>query len=201
LNKPASEVSISTPGSSTGSPPVSIPLPEYAVPEIVADVDFDDERLWVPRGDNVESLPLLFSVTQGSWVNITRARGDGIISRHRHSSPVTGYTLGGAWGYLEHDWTARKGTFVYEPPGETHTLVVKPDPQSDAPELATLDSNVKNKGIDHMMVLFHNFGPLMHVDNQGEVTGYVDVFTRLESCKSHYTKCGLGSDFIERLIR
>ena len=51
--------------------PIKIPLPEYAVPEIVADVDFDDERLWVPRGDNVESLPLLFSVTQGSWVNIT----------------------------------------------------------------------------------------------------------------------------------
>jgi len=52
-----------------------------------------------------------------------------------------------------------------------------------------------------MMVLFHNFGPLMHVDNQGEVTGYVDVFTRLESCKAHYVKCGLGSDAIERLIR
>lgn len=101
MNKAASDV------------PVSIPLPEYALPEIVADVDFDDERLWVPRGDNVESLPLLFSVAQGSWVNITRARGDGIISRHRHSSPVTGYTLAGAWGYLEHDWTARTGTFVY----------------------------------------------------------------------------------------
>ena len=167
--------------------PVSIPLPEYAVPEIVADVDFDDERFWVPRGDNVESLPLLFSVTQGSWVNITRARGDGIISRHRHSSPVTGYTLSGAWGYLEHPWTARTGTFIYEPPGETHTLVVKPDPADDSS--------------DHMMVLFHNFGPLMHVDNQGEVTGYVDVFTRLESCKQHYVKCGLGSEHIERLIR
>jgi len=80
---------MSSPASTT---PISIPLPEYAVPEIVANVDFNDERLWVPRGDNIESLPLLFSVTQGSWVNITRARGDGIISRHRHSSPVTGYT-------------------------------------------------------------------------------------------------------------
>ena len=42
--------------------PVSIPLPEYAVPEMVADVDFDDERLWVPRGENVESIPLLFLI-------------------------------------------------------------------------------------------------------------------------------------------
>ncbi|MBX2879027.1 MAG: 2,4'-dihydroxyacetophenone dioxygenase family protein [Granulosicoccus sp.] len=167
--------------------PMSIPLPEYAVQEMVANVDFDDERLWVPRDNNVESIPLLFCVTQGSWVNITRARGDGIISRHRHSSPVTGYTLAGAWGYLEHAWTATVGTFIFEPPGETHTLIVKPDP-SDASS-------------DHMMVLFHNFGPLMHVDDAGEVIGYVDVFTRIESCKSHYIKCGLGSDFIERLIR
>jgi quercetin dioxygenase-like cupin family protein len=156
----------------TSNAPVSIPLPEYAVHEMVADVDLDDERLWVPRGDNIESLLLLFSVTQGSWVNITRARGNGIISRHRHSSPVTGYTLSGAWGYLEHEWTARKGTFVFEPPGETHTLVVKPDP----PATSTDQS--------HMMVLFHNFGPLMHVDNAGDVTGYVDVFTRIESCKA-----------------
>jgi len=50
-------------------------------------------------------------------------------------------------------------------------------------------------------VLFHNFGPLMHVDAAGEVTGYVDVFTRLEDCKKHYQKSGLGSEEIERLIR
>lgn len=167
--------------------PVHIPLPEHAVSELVRDVDFEDDRLWVPRGANIESLPLLFSVTQGSWVNVTRARGDGIISRHRHSSPVTGYTLEGAWGYIEHDWTAVAGTFIYEPPGETHTLVVKRHP-ADASS-------------DDMTVLFHNFGPLMHVDDEGEVTGYVDVFTRIEDCKRHYQKSGLPSDTIEKLIR
>lgn len=176
--------------SASGLNPVRIPLPEYAVPEIVNDIDFEDERLWVPRGDNVESLPLLFSVTQGSWVNITRARGSGIISRHRHSSPVTGYTLEGAWGYLEHDWTACTGTFIYEPPGETHTLIVKPDKNA-----------ASTASVNHMMVLFHNFGPLMHVDREGNVTGYVDVFTRIESCKAHYLKCGLSSEHIEKLIR
>lgn len=157
-------------------------LPPDAVPELVLDVDFEDSRLWVPRGEDVESLPLLFSVTQGSWVNITRARGDGVISRHRHSSPVTGYTLDGAWGYVEHEWTARKGTFVYEPPGETHTLVVRPE-------------------AGHMTVLFHNYGPLIHVDRQGNTLGFVDVFTRIEACRSHYQKVGLGEDHVSRLIR
>ncbi len=171
-----------------------IPLPEHAVPELVLDVDFDDERYWVPRGDDIESLPLLFSVSAGSWVNITRARGDGIISRHRHSSPVTGYTLDGAWGYIEHDWTAHKGTFIFEPPGETHTLIVKADPSQSTQSSQPSSQN-------HMTVLFHNYGPLMHVDGDGKVCGYVDVFTRLEDCKKHYRRSGLNSDCIERLIR
>jgi len=150
--------------------PVHIPLPTDAVSELIVDVDFDDDKLWVPRGENIESFPLLFSVTQGSWVNITRAQ-----------------TLDGAWGYIEHDWTATRGTFIYEPPGETHTLIVKPDPN--------------NKDSDHMTVLFHNFGPLMHVDDAGEVTGFVDVFTRIEDCREHYRKVGMPSDYIEKLIR
>ena len=53
------------------------------------------------------------------------------------------------------------------------TLVVKPDPEDPS--------------TDHMMVLLQNFGPLMYVDDEGEVTGYVGVFTRIESCKKHYS--------------
>ena len=37
---------------------------------------------------------------------------------------VVGYVIKGAWRYLEHDWVAREGGYVYEAPGETHTLVV-----------------------------------------------------------------------------
>jgi hypothetical protein len=36
--------------------------------------------------------------------------------------PVTGYVLRGRWHYLEHDWVAEPGAFLFEPPGETHTL-------------------------------------------------------------------------------
>lgn len=161
---------------------ISQRLPDQALKELVLDADLDDERVWVPRGDDVWSLPLLFNVAQGSWVNLTRAKGDGVISRHRHPAPVTGFTLEGAWGYLEHDWTAKAGTFVFEPPGETHTLVVRPHP-------------------GHMMVLFHNYGPLINVDEQGNPVGYEDVFTRLESTKAHYEKVGLGADYAIRLVR
>ena len=160
----------------------AIALPPEAVPELIVDVDLSDERLWIPRGPDIWTLPLLFNVTQGSWVNITRARSQGVVSRHRHSAPVTGFTLDGAWGYLEHDWTARQGTFIFEPPGETHTLVVDRD-------------------IGHMTVLFHNFGPIIRVDEHGNTTGFDDVFTRIELAKSHYGQTPLGEDYVRSLIR
>lgn len=43
-----------------------IPLPPDAVSELVLDTDLDDERLWVPRGDSIWSLPLMFNVTTGA---------------------------------------------------------------------------------------------------------------------------------------
>jgi len=33
----------------------------------------------------------------------------------------------GHWRYLEHDWIAKPGTFIYEPAGEAHTLVITED--------------------------------------------------------------------------
>ena len=34
-------------------------------------------------------------------------------------------TLSGKWGYLEHEWTATAGDFIFETPGESHTLVTE----------------------------------------------------------------------------
>ncbi|MDF1722852.1 MAG: 2,4'-dihydroxyacetophenone dioxygenase family protein [Minwuia sp.] len=161
---------------------MAIPLPSDAAAEIVEDANLDDEMVWMQTAENVWLRPLFFNVLQGMWVNAVRARGDGIVSRHRHPSPVTGYTLDGSWGYVEHDWIARPGTFIYEPAGETHTLYCKGD-------------------AGHMTTIFHNFGPLLYVDEHGNQTDYEDVFTRLEKCKDHYRSTPLGEEFVTRLIR
>ena len=171
-----------TPVASAAAPQqIDISLPPDAALEIVTHTE-DDDRMWIPRGNNVWFRPLMFNVVQGSWVNLTRAEGEAVISRHRHPAPVTGYTLDGSWGYLEHEWTARKGTFIFEPAGETHTLVVRPDE-------------------GHMLVLFHNFGPLLHVDEKGNPTGYEDVFTRIEKVRTHYRSIGLGDEVVDAMIR
>jgi 2,4'-dihydroxyacetophenone dioxygenase len=33
---------------------------------------------------------------------------------------VHGYALRGQWRYQEHDWVAKRGTFIFEPAGEDH---------------------------------------------------------------------------------
>ena len=45
-------------------------------------------------------------------------------------------------------------------------------------------------------------GALIYVDpDGGEVTGYDDVFTKLEKARDWYEKCGLGRDYAEQFIR
>ena len=78
-------------------------------------------------------LELLLNTLQGQWCNLLRVRRAGILSRHLHPAPVHGYVIKGKWYYLEHDWVAETGSYVFEPPGEIHTLTVP----ADCPEMIT----------------------------------------------------------------
>ena len=151
-------------------------------PEIAIAALPDDERVWVPQADAVWFRPLLLNTVTGSWCNLLRVRKSGVLSRHIHPSVVVGYVIKGAWRYLEHDWVATAGTYVFEPPGETHTLVV--------------DS------ADEMITFFHNVsGVIVYVDEQGRATGHEDVFTRIEMCRLHFREAGLGDDYVNQFLR
>ena len=162
------------------------PQPFGMVPDTftanVLDLDGGDPREWVPQSAHVSFKPLLLNVSQGYYVNILRVRQAGVLSRHRHSGPVHALTLRGKWHYLEHDWVASAGDYAFEPPGETHTLVV-PD---DVTEMATL---------------FHVTGGYTYVDPYGKALGYEDVFTKLENASRHYDAVGLGADFLKKIVR
>jgi len=153
-------------------------------PEIAIKAIPDDERVWVPQAPDVWFRPLLLNTVTGSWCNLLRVRKSGVLSRHIHPSWVTGYVIRGAWRYLEHDWIASEGSFVYEPPGEIHTLVV--DEQTNATEMITL---------------FNIHGAMVYVDQAGNHTGYEDVFTKIEMCRRHYAENGLGADYVDQFIR
>ncbi|MES2784841.1 MAG: 2,4'-dihydroxyacetophenone dioxygenase family protein [Pseudomonadota bacterium] len=153
-------------------------------PELALKAIPEDERVWVPQAPEVWFRPLLLNTVTGSWCNLLRVRKAGVLSRHIHPSWVTGLVLKGAWRYLEHDWVATEGSFVYEPPGEIHTLVV--DEQSGAQEMITF---------------FNIHGAMVYVDEDGKVTGYEDVFSKIDLCREHYAACGLGEGYIDQFIR
>jgi 2,4'-dihydroxyacetophenone dioxygenase len=141
----------------------------------------EDERIWVPVGPGRWSRPLCYNVSQGYWVHITKVTIAGLVSRHRHPAPVHGFVLDGKWRYLERDWVATAGSYLYEPPGDVHTLVV-------------------DEG-DTMITLFHNSGALMFCDEDGNTTGTTDVFDRIKAARDHYTAVGLGEDYVKQFIR
>lgn len=144
--------------------------------------DVPDELLWVPQTDTVSFRPLCFCTSGGYYVDLLRVKGSGMLSRHRHPGPVHGHVLKGKWRYLEHDWVAEEGSYVFEPPGEIHTLVV--------PE-----------GVEEMITLFHVSGALLYCDPDGKVVGAEDVFSKLELAKKHYAAIGLGEDYVQKFVR
>ena len=142
----------------------------------------EDERVWVLQAPNVWFRPLMLNTVNGQWCNLLRVRRAGVLSRHRHPAPVHGYVLKGSWRYLEHDWVATEGSYVFEPPGETHTLVV----DADVPEMITF---------------FNISGCMYYVDEQDRNTGFEDVFSKIDMCRKHYIATGLGERFIDQFIR
>lgn len=141
-----------------------------------------DDRVWVPQAPNVWFRPLMLNTTSGGWWNLLRVTKTGVLSRHRHPSMVCGMVLKGRWRYLEHDWIAEEGGFVYEPPGEVHTLVVDPP-------------------CTEMITFFNVNGAMVYVDEKGETIGYEDVHTKIDMCRKHYEAVGLGADYVNRFIR
>ena len=71
---------------------------------------------------------------------------------------------------------------MYEPPGETHTLVVPED-------------------VEEMITFFQVNGIMSYVDPWGKLLGYEDVFTKIDLCRKHFINIGLGENYVDQFIR
>lgn len=153
--------------------------------QFTTDTNLDDDRLWIPYGEGVWFQACHFNVSGGGFSNILKIMPGSKLPPHYHVSTVHGFTLRGSWRYLEHDWVATPGTYIFEPPGEAHTLVV----DADNPE--------------PMMTFFVLSGGLIYIDSieNGKVIAYDDGFTLLELARKHYRDVGLDSALIDAMIR
>jgi 2,4'-dihydroxyacetophenone dioxygenase len=99
------------------------------------------EVLPAARHVGVDDVPWVPNPTYpGTWMRLMQADLEAGISvmagrlppglevgTHRHAGAVHMFTLSGAWGYREHDYVNRAGSYLYEPPGSVHTLYVPTD--------------------------------------------------------------------------
>ncbi len=149
----------------------------------ITDLDFEDDRLWVPYGETAWFQPCRFDVTTGGFTAVLKALPGTVVPKHYHISTVQGWTLQGSWGYREHDWVAEAGTFIFEPSGESHTLIVPEDSAEPA------------------IILFVVSGGLIYTDDDGNFAAYEDGFTILELARAHYREQGLDPGRLDALIR
>ncbi len=112
-----------------------------------------DELPFVEIGGGNKLKVIQVKEGEGLWIveNIFQAGFD--VQTHRHSGPVWGYTVSGAWKYKEYDYVNRAGSFLYEPAGSIHTL-------------QCIEDNTQ--------VWFHMYGVNMNLDAEGNVESVTD---------------------------
>ena len=151
----------------------------------ITNTKLDDDRLWVPYVDGVWIQPCCFNLTSGGFSLILKGLPGAMLGTHYHVGSVHGYTMHGDWRYLEHEWVAKPGTFIYEPAGEAHTLVIT----DDSPEPA--------------VIFFMVEGGLIYLDKAVDAgfASYEDGFTFLELSRKYYHKTDLDLAQLDLIIR
>jgi 2,4'-dihydroxyacetophenone dioxygenase len=151
----------------------------------ITHINLEEGRHWVPYADGVWIQPCHFNVTSGGFSVVLKGLPGAMLGTHYHVGTVRGYTMAGHWRYLEHDWIAGPGTFIYEPAGEAHTLVIMPD----SPEPA--------------LIMFVVEGGLIYLDKPigGSVAAYEDGFTALDLTRKYYREAGLDVHELDSLVR
>jgi len=78
---------------------------------------------FVPYTNDVLLKLLKVDPIRGEWITLLKAPAGLQLPKHHHSGTVHVYTVSGRWRYLEHDWVAGPGSFVFETAGTQHTPV------------------------------------------------------------------------------
>lgn len=122
----------------------------------------------MPQAPDVWFCLLLFSTSQGYFVNLLRMRKSGTLSRHRYAGPVHTTSLRGRRHYLKL-WWATEESYVFEPLGDAHTLGV--------PERVT-----------EMITMLHVPGAYRNP------VGVEDVFSKIDAARNHYESVSHGAE-------
>jgi len=87
----------------------------------------ESELPFVNLGDGTELQLLQVDVEAGLWVIRSRFAPGTIVPTHKHTGEVFAFTLAGSWKYVEYPEVNVAGSYLYEPAGSIHTLMVPED--------------------------------------------------------------------------
>lgn len=141
------------------------PIPQSVVPaahKAATHIGADSRLPFIDLGDGSELQLLQVDLTAGQWIVRVRFSPGCRIDKHYHTGPVLAVTLKGHWHYLEYpDAINGPGSYLFEPAGSVHTLVV-PEDATEAAE-----------------VWFAVNGANVNVDDQGGVSAIIDAASLL----------------------
>jgi 2,4'-dihydroxyacetophenone dioxygenase len=126
---------------------------------------FHSDSIDLPWAENwagdpaIQLKALMIDVEGGRYAVRMRFRAGLQVAPHKHTGEVHAYTFSGKWTYLEYaDSPANvAGSYLFEPPGTTHTLKIA----DDAGEWTE--------------VLFILYGAMLHMDESGAIIGVTDA--------------------------
>ncbi len=126
-----------------------------------------DELPWAELAPGIEMKVLRTGVGTDRYTLMNRFVPGTVLPKHYHHGEVHAWTIEGTWGYLEYDWSASAGDYIYEPAGSIHTLAVPADASGPA-----VVQFVIEKGLDFL----DDDGNAFHVENAETITQlYVDT--------------------------
>ena len=134
----------------------------------------EDELPFVDVGDGLNIQLLQVDLNLGVWVVRSRFSPGTEIPTHRHTGHVYAFTICGKWFYREYPGVVNTaGSYLYEPAGSVHTLIV---PEDAGP---TTD------------VWFAIHGANLNLDANGQVEMVIDAETILAVYKAVCEGMGL----------
>jgi quercetin dioxygenase-like cupin family protein len=121
-----------------------------------------DDLPWADNwaGDPGIKLKLLMADIEGGRYTVRMLFAPGLqVAPHKHSGEIHAFTFAGEWAYLEYpDSPSNKaGSYLFEPPGSTHTLKIADDVEG------------------YTDVLFVMYGAMLHLGPNGEILGVTDA--------------------------
>jgi 2,4'-dihydroxyacetophenone dioxygenase len=135
----------------------------------------EHELPFVDFGGGVEVKLLQVDLDKGVWIVRNRFSPGVVLQTHRHTGPVYAFTECGSWHYAEYPTDInRAGSYLFEPAGSTHTLVVSPD------------------NTEPTLVWFVIVGANLNLACDGAIESVSDAASVLRRYKQEVARAGVG---------